>query len=52
MSRVENTELPINEVLVDGRYLSIAGPAAKVSYMTIAKEPSDIPYEFTFKPLP
>ena len=48
----ENTELPINEVLVDGRYLSIAGPAAKVSYMTIAKEPSDIPYEFTFKPLP
>lgn len=48
----ENTQLPINEVLVDGRYLSIAGPAAKVSYMTIAKEPSDIPYEFTFKPLP
>lgn len=48
----ENTELPINEVLVDGRYLSIAGPAAKVSYMTIAKEPVDIPYEFTFKPLP
>ncbi|MEL4293835.1 hypothetical protein [Shewanella xiamenensis] len=48
----ENTQQPINEVLVDGRYLSIAGPAAKVSYMTIAKEPSDIPYEFTFKPLP
>ncbi|MFB2777318.1 hypothetical protein [Shewanella xiamenensis] len=48
----ENTQLPINEVLVDGRYLSVAGPAAKVSYMTIAKEPSDIPYEFTFKPLP
>lgn len=48
----ENTEQRINEVLVDGRYLSIAGPAAKVSYMTIAKEPVDIPYEFTFKPLP
>lgn len=48
----ENTEQQINEVLVDGRYLSIAGPAAKVSYMTIAKEPVDIPYEFTFKPLP
>ncbi|BFL82545.1 hypothetical protein LFREDSHE_09950 [Shewanella baltica] len=48
----ENTEQRINEVLVDGRYLSIAGPAAKVSYMTIAKETVDIPYEFTFKPLP
>ena len=48
----ENTVQPINEVLVDGRYLSVAGPAAKVSYMTIAKEPRDIPYEFTFKPLP
>lgn len=48
----ENTEQQINEVLIDGRYLSVAGPAAKVSYMTIAKESVDIPYEFTFKPLP
>lgn len=48
----ENTEQRIKEVLIDGRYLSVAGPAAKVSYMAIAKEPSDIPYEFTFKPLP
>lgn len=48
----ENTQQRINEVLIDGRYLSVAGPAAKVSYMTIAKESVDIPYEFTFKPLP
>ncbi|HAY93816.1 hypothetical protein, partial [Shewanella sp.] len=48
----ENTEQRINEVLIDGHYLSVAGPAAKVSYMTISKDPVDIPYEFTFKPLP
>ncbi|EGM71586.1 hypothetical protein [Shewanella sp. HN-41] len=48
----EASELRINEVLVDGRYLSVTGAAAKVSYMTISKDPVDIPYEFTFKPLP
>ncbi|MBW0278391.1 hypothetical protein [Shewanella xiamenensis] len=48
----ENTEQRINEVLVDGRYLSVIGAAAKVSYMTISQDAVDIPYEFTFKPLP
>ncbi|ENM5875343.1 hypothetical protein NTE03_003259 [Vibrio mimicus] len=48
----ETSKLKINEVLVDGRYLSVTGAAAKVSYMTISQEAVDIPYEFTFKPLP
>ncbi|MGI2183241.1 hypothetical protein ACRN9F_13425 [Shewanella oncorhynchi] len=48
----ETTELRIKEALVDGRYLSVEGPAAKVSYMTLSQNPVDIPYEFTFKPLP
>ncbi|QDZ92168.1 hypothetical protein D0436_17860 [Shewanella decolorationis] len=48
----EETEYRIDEVLLDGRYLSVTGAAAKVSYMTISQEAVDIPYEFTFKPLP
>ncbi|KQA17569.1 hypothetical protein [Vibrio metoecus] len=48
----ESSELKINEALVDGRYLSVTGAAAKVSYMTISQEAVDIPYEFTFNPLP
>lgn len=48
----ETSKLKINEALVDGRYLSVTGAAAKVSYMTISQEAVDIPYEFTFKPLP
>jgi len=48
----ETSKLKINEVLVDGRYLSVTGAAAKVSYMTISQEAVDIPYEFTFNPLP
>lgn len=48
----EETEYRIDEVLLDRRYLSVTGAAAKVSYMTISQEAVDIPYEFTFKPLP
>lgn len=47
-----SAELSIKDVLVDGKFISVSGAAAKVSIMQISAKPIELPYQFTFKPLP